>query len=229
MIGREKSRRVWPGFGGVLAGLLLLSIAIRVTGIDLAIEGHFYRSTASPRWWGVDRQPWEALYRFGPFPGLAIGAASLIGISASLFVRGLRRHRRVWILLVCVLAVGPGLFVNTVCKDHWGRPRPRDIVEFGGNQPYVPVGLPVDRGGHSFPSGHAAMGFYFVTFYVIWRKERPRAAAAMLLLGLGAGALIGIERMAVGAHFLSDVIWAGGIVALVAIAADGLIPHLRTE
>jgi lipid A 4'-phosphatase len=218
-------RRRAPLAGIVLfLALLLASIAIRTAGLDLSVERRFFQPGATPRWWGVDRQPWEALYRYGTFPGLIIGALSLIGIPASLLLRRMRRHLRAFLLLACVLAIGPGLLVNTVCKEHWGRPRPRDIVEFGGNQPFVPVGLPVDRGGHSFPSGHAAMGFYLLTFYILWRKERPAAAAGMLLLGLAAGVLIGIERMAVGAHFPSDVLWAGGIVALVAIAADGWLP-----
>jgi hypothetical protein len=35
-----------------------------------------------------------------------------------------------FILLSVIL--GPGLLVNLVFKDHWGRPRPRQVVALGG-------------------------------------------------------------------------------------------------
>src|SRR3989344_3630636 len=41
-------------------------------------------------------------------------------------------------LLVCFLVV-PGLIVNGVLKNHWGRPRPRQIVEWGGDKIFQPV------------------------------------------------------------------------------------------
>lgn len=218
--------------GVVFAGLVVISIGIRAAGLDLAVARRFYDSWRTPPWWGVDRQPWEFLYRYGSFPGIAAGAVSLVLLVASLFARALRRHRRTCLFLVLVLAIGPGLIVNGIGKDHWGRPRPRDLIEFGGTQPFVPVGLPVRLGGHAFPSGHASIGFYWLSLYILWRGRRPRAARVGLAVGLAAGALMGFERVAVGAHFLSDVIWAGGIVYLTALAADaalaaGSAPEIR--
>jgi membrane-associated PAP2 superfamily phosphatase len=226
MSGFSRGRRTLVECGWVLAGLLVLSIAIRASGIDLVVERLFYRAAATPRWWGVDRQPWEAFYRYGSYPAIGVGALALVALLASSFVRKLRRHMRACLLLVGVLAIGPGLLVNTVGKDHWGRPRPRDVVEFGGGQPYVAVGCPVARGGHSFPSGHAAVGFYWLTLYVLWRGRRPRAARAGLALGLVAGLAMGFERMAVGAHYPSDVLWAGGIDYLVALGVDDALARL---
>lgn len=220
MKGLTKGRRFLTESGWILAGLIVVSIAIRAFGLDLSIERLFFRPGVAPAWWGVDRQPWEAFYRYGAYPGLAAGAISIAGLIASAFVRSLARHRRTFLLFAVVLAFGPGLLVNAAGKEHWGRPRPRDVVEFGGDRPFVPVGLPVAQGGHSFPSGHASIGFYWLTLYVLWRGRRPRAARAGLVLGLAAGLAMGFERIAVGAHFLSDVVWAGGIDYLVAIAAD---------
>ena len=39
--------------------------------------------------------------------------------------------------MLCWL-VGPGLLVNTVLKDHVGRPRPVQLEQFRGHERYVP-------------------------------------------------------------------------------------------
>jgi membrane-associated PAP2 superfamily phosphatase len=53
---------------------------------------------------------------------------------------------------------------------------------------------------------------------VFLAERRRRLARAFLLLGVAFGLSIGVERMARGAHFLSDVVWSGGIVCLVGYA-----------
>ena len=40
--------------------------------------------------------------------------------------------RRPALFLVLVAALGPGLLINVVFKDHYGRPRPREVQELGG-------------------------------------------------------------------------------------------------
>ena len=40
--------------------------------------------------------------------------------------------------MVATLALAPGLLTNVILKSHWGRPRPIDVVEFGGDQHFVP-------------------------------------------------------------------------------------------
>ncbi|MBV5325687.1 MAG: phosphatase PAP2 family protein, partial [Rhodospirillaceae bacterium] len=118
---------------------------------------------------------------------------------------------RVAIFVVVSLALGPGLVVNTVLKDNWGRPRPSTVTEFGGPHAHVPVLIPSDQCSDncSFPSGHAALGFWVLAFALVapppWR--RPAIFGA-----LGFGALVGAVRIAQGGHFLSDVISSGVIV-----------------
>ena len=36
--------------------------------------------------------------------------------------------------LTLSLIVGPGILVNLILKDHWGRPRPVHVTMFGGTQ-----------------------------------------------------------------------------------------------
>jgi lipid A 4'-phosphatase len=110
------------------------------------------------------------------------------------------------------------VFVNDIFKEQWGRPRPRDMVQFGGTREYVEplIKSPPEHGG-SFASGHAATGFYLLTPYFLLRRRTPGRAAIVFACGIAYGTLVGIARIAQGAHFLSDVLWALGLVYLTAL------------
>ena len=110
-------------------------------------------------------------------------------------------------LVLLGVAVGPGLLANALFKDHWQHPRPRDLIEFGGPLHYVPSPLIGTEGGAAFPCGHCSVGFMFAAGWWIWRRRRPAWAVASLAGGLALGALLGVGRMAAGAHFLSDILW----------------------
>lgn len=113
--------------------------------------------------------------------------------------------RRVALYVLLSLAVGPGLVVNVVLKDNWGRPRPSTIQEFGGANVYVPPMLPSRQCDEncSFASGHGALGFWPVALALLARGRwrRPALAAALVF-----GAVVGGVRIAQGGHFLSDVV-----------------------
>ena len=46
---------------------------------------------------------------------------------------------KAWLFLFLGLLVGPGLVVNGILKDHWGRARPAEIIEFGGTAHFSPA------------------------------------------------------------------------------------------
>jgi hypothetical protein len=121
-------------------------------------------------------------------------------------VRGREAWRTYGIFLILSIVVGPGLIVNAGFKDHWDRPRPRDIVEFGGPLHYSPAPLP-GEGGKSFPCGHCSVGFLLAAGWWVWKRRRPTWAYASLGLGVVVGLALGAGRMAGGGHFFSDVIW----------------------
>ena len=117
------------------------------------------------------------------------------------------------LFVVALLALGPGLLVNTVFKDHWGRPRPADIVQFGGTETYRSFWHPGSpEQGRSFPSGHAAVGFFLMAPFFVLRRKAPGWARRALLAGILYGLTMGLGRMIQGGHFLTDVIWSGCMV-----------------
>jgi lipid A 4'-phosphatase len=198
----------------VYAALVVAASALFLVfpGIDLWASGLFYRPGA-----GFFLKDWplfQALYRAVP---LLTWAVALLVLAAFLFrfwrkqpLFGLDGARMGY--LVLALALGPGLVVNAVLKDHWGRARPSQVVEFGGEKRFTPAPLPADECARncSFAGGHAAMGFYLVAFAFLVRDPRRRRVAE--IAALAAGVAVGLTRIAQGGHFLSDVVFAGLIV-----------------
>ncbi|MGE0260150.1 MAG: phosphatase PAP2 family protein [Alphaproteobacteria bacterium] len=199
---------------GVFLGtwLLLGLLFLFVPAIDLAVTGLFYAPGQ-----GFPLAGWAPLVIVeGAVPWItrlivgitALGALWLLLIGLPLW----RLDRRALVFLVAATVLGPGLVANTVLKDHWGRARPSQIEAFGGAREFTPAPLPATQCERNcaFVSGHAALAFSLVSFaFLLPSGRRKRLAIAT---ALGFGALIGIARMAAGAHFLSDVVYAGLIV-----------------
>ncbi|HEY1670532.1 MAG TPA: phosphatase PAP2 family protein, partial [Trebonia sp.] len=111
--------------------------------------------------------------------------------------------RRRWRLVIYLLVTGAGeLTLDPVLKDLVGRLRPV-------------VAHPVAYGtGDSFPSGHAlgsivCYGALFLVFLPVTRGIWRRVFTAVIVTLIAA---IGISRLLLGVHFLSDVLgaWALG-------------------
>jgi membrane-associated PAP2 superfamily phosphatase len=161
----------------------------------------------------VEAEPWNTLYHYGPLPGLLIGiVGGAIGTVACLVGRW-DTWGKAGLFLLLMLLLGPGLAVNTIFKPHWGRPRPNQVDRFGGDHAFLRVGEPGWNSQlKSFPSGHASMGFYLFAPAFLFFRRQPRLALAFLLLGLLAGAGLGVTRVVQGRHFPSDVLWSAGMV-----------------
>ncbi len=191
----------------------LFSLFIAITPwMDWAISQWFYS-----RGQFVTHPAIDALYFYGAWPALFIGiVATIMALIAYLFPR--RRH---WLFpslyLSLTLAIGPGLIIHGILKESWGRPRPREIREWGGNETFRPVFLPQwrekEKPARSFASGHASTGFYFFTFVFLGRRYRNSfLERAGWILALSLGILISFARIAVGAHFFTDTLAAGLIM-----------------
>jgi lipid A 4'-phosphatase len=137
-------------------------------------------------------------------------AALLLGVVllAGSFVKGWRGRwpqRGIGAFLLLSLLLGPGLMVNGVLKEYWGRARPQQVVDFGGQKAFTPALQPANHcaSNCSFVSGHSAIGFWWLALGLAWPAWRWRAMALGLLLG---GAL-SVARIMQGGHFLSDTVF----------------------
>jgi lipid A 4'-phosphatase len=84
-----------------------------------------------------------------------------------------------------------------------GRARPFEVQSFGGERLYSPPMQPAQEcdTNCSFVSGHAAMGFYWLS--LAWVLKRRY----WLLVGLLLGSFVGLGRILQGNHFLSDIVF----------------------
>ncbi len=173
--------------------------------IDLATASFFYDGN----FYLKEHPAIVFLYRYSPYLALAVGLFSLIALVSGAITKReiLGVRKKVWAYLLLALLLGPGLIVNLVFKEHWGRARPVQITQFGGQKQFTPAFVPTDQCRHncSFSCGHASSGFYFIAPALLVRNRKKR----YLLLGAATafGFLIGLGRMAQGGHFLSDVIF----------------------
>lgn len=190
----------------LLAGALATAVMFATGTVDIAAARWFFRPDAVDHWPLARESPWLIFYGAASWITAALVLAGLAAFALSL-TRGHRHWRGAATLVLLAVVIGPGLIGNTVLKDHWQHPRPRDLIELGGSMHYVPSPLIGHEGGASFPCGHCTVGFLFGLGWWIFRGSHPRWAAVSLAAGLVVGALLGVGRMAAGAHFLSDVIW----------------------
>ena len=207
---------LWTG----LVALIVLSILFYTVNWDLAVSSFYWNQGQAP-WPGREDLFGDIAYRLGHWPALLAGTGGLIVFILSYKVKRWAKWRGPGLFLFLVLLLGPGLLVNGLGKALTGRPRPSDLGAFGGSWDYQrPWQLGIPGRGRSFPSGHASMGFYWLSLYFLWQKRWPRTGLA---LGLLAGALMSWARVAQGGHFLSDTLFSGVIVFIVSAALSPLL------
>jgi lipid A 4'-phosphatase len=205
--------------------LATATVVFWCTDLDLAMVRPFFAGNPSKeepfqRFPLTNAQPWKTLYDWGVYPAWILGCGGLlVWIAGHIRALKIERWQGPGLYLALLLMIGPGILVNWVFKPCWSRPRPHAVTAFGGPRNFVPV-LHLGDGEEdsSFPSGHAATGFYLMAPAMVCCRRRPRLAAAFLLLGLTYGTLIGAARIVAGAHFPSDVLWSAGIVYFTALA-----------
>lgn len=166
---------------------------------------------------------WQFLYRGAPAAVILIVVLTLGRLAWASYAPSPAHLRQAFgaNVLLLTLIVGPGLLINGVFKENWGRPRPRQVVELGGTQAYVPP-LQWGSGGKSFPCGHCSVGFSLLALAVV---ASPAYRLPWVLLALGLGTLIGVSRMAAGAHFASDVLWAAYLSFTAALLVYVFLPR----
>jgi lipid A 4'-phosphatase len=197
-----------------LAVLLCLTIPFWIFNLDIAAQKYLYDFTAG-KWAYMEHPLTVLLYRFGVYPALFLTAAAAILFGLGFAYKKFLHFRKTALLIMLTLFLGPALSINVILKSYAGRPRPREVKEFGGKMDYrnaLELGLP--GRGFSFPCGHASMGFLFCALYYAYRRKNAALANTALYGGIVYGTMMGVARMCQGAHFLSDTLWAGGITII---------------
>ncbi len=188
------------------------TIVCLTTDLDIELSRLYFDS--EQQLWPASKTPLITLtYRWGPILTALVAVWALFRFFASYM------HPRFWakravslFVLLCIL-IGPVVIVNGIVKESWRRPRPRDIIEFGGSHSFRKVLEFGNREyrGKSFPSGHASAGFILVLFYFLLKEKRPGLAWLALLFAIGWGCWLGYVRIVLGGHFFSDNLYAFGI------------------
>ena len=148
-------------------------------------------------------------------------ACCVIGIYLmSFWLRELKPQRRLLLFLSLALTLAPLAVV--LLKAISFRHCPWSLLEYGGFAPHLSLFEAAPPGillGHCFPSGHASTGFCLLAFYFAGLTlGNRRLALAGLWGGFAAGLLLGMARVAQGAHFLSHNLWSGLVCWLVILA-----------
>ncbi len=183
-----------------------------LTDIDQQFSAYFYNPNESNvAWPWKDWWLWRTLFDYADTFIRIISMGLLITFGLSYVLPKLKTTRKSLAYLLLVILIGPGLLINLVFKDHWGRPRPVHITEFGGQYNYTPplkIGNTPDK---SFPCGHCSVGFMFFALYFLSRKHKRYYLALTLAISLA----LAVARLAAGGHFLSDILWSGYLVFFV--------------
>lgn len=201
-------------------GLVAAILFVAVPEIDLAAAQALYvgdnRFVLSGTTISV---VWSKLTRI---VALIIVAALAIGLILSVLrhraVFGLDWRRYVFVLLC--FGIGAGILANAIFKENWGRARPSQIVEFGGEKQFSPAFVIAGQCPRncSFVSGDSAFAFGTLAFALLSGRRRRYVLAALAF-----GTVVGVGRMLTGAHFLSDVVFSGVFTVLTVLVLERLL------
>lgn len=138
--------------------------------------------------------------------------------------------RRGWAAITLTFVLGPGLLVNALLKTYWGRARPRNVTEFGGDKLFTAPHQWSDQcaANCSFVSGEvSAVTALTLALLTLIAANRDRLGQGTFTAGVVISCLLPVlsafQRIGAGAHFLSDSILAVILTVLVAHWVQGIV------
>jgi membrane-associated phospholipid phosphatase len=201
------SRTRRRALAGALAGYAVVAALGIGVAIDLGPQLRLDSAVSVALYAGDDRSTTlQDLLQVLTSPGLTVfRVLVLLPVVVWLVVRG-AWWTAAWVLTAVVL-VGP---LTTLLKELFGRVRP-DFVNGGARLESL-----------SFPSGHSSgvATLVTVTLVLVWPLLGRAGRRASLAVGVALVLLVGLTRMWLGVHFLSDVLggWALGVAWTLTVA-----------
>ena len=191
----------------LLAGAMAVVTAASIAVIDQPVARLVSQYEPSPLWdRGIDVLEWAIGL---PIFKLLSAVVLVVAMLVTAIVPRLRAHAPVFMLLA-----GTHLLTRLLMnygKEWTGRLRPHQWLERGGDTFW--------RDGLSFPSGHVVLfASIVIPIVVLYPRTRPLIAIAVFPM---------LARVAVSAHFVSDVTSAIALVLLVTWAIGWLVRPCR--
>ncbi len=192
-----KGRTIFYWLAGILIAAVVIAVAFYFDDAVRDFVSQHQNRTA--------RNFMRHVSRFGDWPEHFALGLILAGIA---WWRGSKKWTRIFLSMLAALAIagliGHGIKIST------GRTRPSVKLEQGWNGPRFSSKF------QAFPSGHvaASTAFFAVLFLANWRIGLACVPIPIL---------IGISRMYVAAHYLSDVVCAAVLGILCAILVGRLL------
>lgn len=206
-----------PRVEALVPGLLLvvLGIAAFLVTLDSVQEQDDLMVVDEPvlRWLAANRNPvgTTVLHTITLITGPVILP---VVVCATALVSGARRHRW-WRPLLLLESMAIATLVSLAVKRSVARPRPPLDAQY----------IPGAETTFSFPSGHTIVtaALCLVAGYLAWsRKATLRRLVGWLLGTVVATTAVGLSRLYLGYHFVTDVLGAVGL----AVAVLGLVVAL---
>jgi len=123
-------------------GLLMFAASVLIFAVfpelDLQVASWFYEPDTGFYW----SQLPPVLLSYKLFKARSVGWV-LVALLAYLAYAMTRRtpvpgQRKAALFLLAMIVAGPVVLVNSGLKDHWGRARPSQVMQFGGDRSYSP-------------------------------------------------------------------------------------------
>jgi membrane protein DedA with SNARE-associated domain/membrane-associated phospholipid phosphatase len=147
-----------------------------------------------------------------------LGSLSVVAAATAIAVAVLLMRRRVAESVTLVSGLALTWAAVHIAKAAIDRPRPDEAL--------------VDTAGQSYPSGHAAYAFAWVAIAFVLTRTLPGLArtTAAIVAAIVLAIVIGLTRVYLRAHYLSDVVGGAGLAAAIfaVVGMVGLVVvHLR--
>ena len=188
-------------------------------GIDLAVSSWFFHPTQG--FWLDTEWSLAAYRRIFNVMSVSLALASLVFWAWSFWRRPVFGiGYRVWAFITMLYVLGPVVLVNGVLKSFFGRARPADVQEFGGEATFTPAMMISDQcvGNCSFVSGEgSSAAAFFISILVLSSFVADRTKRIWMVVGaFGIAFVAAFLRIIKGRHFMSDTIFSVLLVTFVA-------------